>query len=263
MLDPDLARAEADATRAAPARGPSSPLRLNGMWPPQSDPGRPPVAPQPAHVRDAAAEGLAGSGSSAPGPNAPRPAARTASRSMPRSRSAEPSSWRPPEGPADDLGVQPRRPGSARASASCGRPAVRVPQHGEQQVLGADPAWPSARASAWAPTTAARAESVKRSNISVLRGARPQPGVLLVDGCLLTPSRAPIASQDQPWARALRTWSASSWSARPQRRDGAQPDGRVLAGGLLGDTSRCSGHAGQRTLTRRGCQPPLTTESTT
>ena len=70
-----------------------------------------------------------------------------------------------------------------------------------------------------------------------------------------------MASQDQPWARALLDLQGLELVGEPaQGGDRAQPDGRVLAGRLLGDV-RCGGHARQHTLTRGVCQLPLTSPS--
>ncbi len=61
----------------------------------------------------------------------------------------------------------------------------------------------------------------------------------LCTACLLTPSTSAISCQDQPWARARRTWVSSRCSSsRPQRPHRPQAGARVGVGGGVGEVGR-------------------------
>src|SRR6476646_6949122 len=168
--------------------------------------------------------------SSTPAPTAARTCSRTRLASSPSPRSAP---------------VTPE-PSSARtASSRCSVPIQP---------------WPSERASVWARTTAVRASVVNRSNISTLpaAGATSAPRVLLVHGLLAHAEQRTDGVPGPALGAGVAHLQGLQLVGEPaQGGDGAQPDGRVLAGRLLGDV-RCSCHVRQRTLTDEACQPVLT-----
>ena len=248
MLDHGSRASRGRAPRAATAPAPSSPLGVNGMCPPRTawHGRRRRSRARPQRPRRGAA-----ARSSAPGPNRSSTRRRTASRSMPRSRSAASSSWSGAERRAATCGARPR-PASARARAS----AWATPASGVAAARRAAGArCRSSRGRAPGPRSGRRRRAARAAVGEAFEHLSP-PVVARGRASCARPAcsrRAGRRSRPRtsPAARALAHLQRLELVGEPaQGGDGAQADGRVLAGRLLGDV-RCSGHARQRTLTRR------------
>src|SRR4051794_6909540 len=73
--------------------------------------------------------------------------------------------------------------------------------------------------------------------LSLLTSRRVLPAFFLCPACLLTPSSPAIASHDQPWWRALATWSCSRPSS--SRRNDATARSPTEGSLLLADAASC------------------------